>query len=43
MIPLELHGSNMKKDPINHIDEAYQIVAVMGFLSEEKVELWPIN
>lgn len=39
MSPPKFHGSKMEKDPIDFIDEAYRIVAVMEVPWEEKTEL----
>lgn len=39
MSPPNYHGSNVDKVLIEFIDEAYQIVAIMGWTLEEKVEL----
>lgn len=39
MNPLKYHGSKVDEDPMEFIDEAYWIVAIMGVPPNEKVEL----
>lgn len=39
MIPLEFHGSKIDEDPIDFIEEAYRVVAVIGITTEEKAKL----
>lgn len=39
MSPPKYHGSNVYKVLIEFIDEAYQIVAIIGLTLEEKIEL----
>ncbi|XP_055830787.1 uncharacterized protein LOC129899798 [Solanum dulcamara] len=39
MNPLEFDGSKVNEDPIEFIDEVYQIVAIMGIPPNEKAEL----
>lgn len=39
----EYHGSIVEECPMEFIDEAYRIVAIMGVPQEKKADLGPIN